>query len=258
MKVVGARLPRYDGVGHVTGRSTYVDDVRPPGMLHAVALRSPHHNAQITRLDVGAAEAKAGVHAVVTHADVPLLVHGHLSGAGIPRRRAAAGQGLRPLPGPADRPGGRRHGGHRPGGVRRHRSRLQGAAGSVRRAPRVRRRRPGRQRHLRQLVRPVRGEPRCTPDPQGRRRSGLRRRRSDRVGRVPHPVSGAGAARDPSVRRHTGARRSPHHSHLHSGHVLLARRGVCAPANADEPGEDGGRHRGRRLRRQGRHPPPTR
>ena len=28
MKAVGARLPRYDGVGHVTGRTQYVDDVR--------------------------------------------------------------------------------------------------------------------------------------------------------------------------------------------------------------------------------------
>ena len=84
MKVVGARLPRYDGVGHVTGRTTYVDDVRLPGMLHAAALRSPHHNARITRVDTGAAEAMAGVHAVLTHADVPLLVYGHLSGAGIP------------------------------------------------------------------------------------------------------------------------------------------------------------------------------
>ena len=84
MKVVGARLPRYDGVGHVTGRTTYVDDVRLPGMLHAAALRSPHHHARITRLDTAAASATAGVHAVLTHADVPLLVYGHLSGGGIP------------------------------------------------------------------------------------------------------------------------------------------------------------------------------
>ncbi len=83
MKVVGARLPRYDGVGHVTGRTTYVDDVRLPGMLHAAALRSPHHNARIIDVDTGPAEAMAGVRAVITHADVPTLVYGHLSGAGI-------------------------------------------------------------------------------------------------------------------------------------------------------------------------------
>ena len=28
MKAVGARLPRYDGIAHVTGRTRYVDDVR--------------------------------------------------------------------------------------------------------------------------------------------------------------------------------------------------------------------------------------
>ena len=38
MKVVGARIPRYDGVAHVTGRTTYVDDVRVPGTLWAKAL----------------------------------------------------------------------------------------------------------------------------------------------------------------------------------------------------------------------------
>ena len=47
MKVVGARIPRYDGVAHVTGRTTYVDDVRIPGTLWAKALRSPHHHAGI-------------------------------------------------------------------------------------------------------------------------------------------------------------------------------------------------------------------
>ena len=33
MKAVGARLPRYDGIAHVTGRTVYVDDVRVPGTL---------------------------------------------------------------------------------------------------------------------------------------------------------------------------------------------------------------------------------
>jgi CO/xanthine dehydrogenase Mo-binding subunit len=84
MKAVGARLPRYDGTAHVTGRSTYVDDVRVPGMLWVKALRSPLHHAGITRLDTSKAEAIKGVHAVVTHEDVPLLMYGHLSALGIP------------------------------------------------------------------------------------------------------------------------------------------------------------------------------
>jgi CO/xanthine dehydrogenase Mo-binding subunit len=84
MKVVGARIPRYDGIAHVTGRTTYVDDVRVPGTLWVKALRSPHHSAAIRSLDTRPAEELAGVHAVVTHADVPLNEYGHLSALGIP------------------------------------------------------------------------------------------------------------------------------------------------------------------------------
>ena len=84
MKAVGARLPRYDGVGHATGRTVYVDDVRVNGTLHVKALRSPYHHAAIKRLDTSRAEQMPGVAAIVTHADVPLLVYGHLSALGIP------------------------------------------------------------------------------------------------------------------------------------------------------------------------------
>jgi CO/xanthine dehydrogenase Mo-binding subunit len=84
VKAVGARLPRYDGVGHVTGRTTYVDDVRVGKTLWAKALRSPHHHAAITRLDTAKAESMKGVHAVVIHRDVPKNVYGHLEGLGVP------------------------------------------------------------------------------------------------------------------------------------------------------------------------------
>jgi hypothetical protein len=84
MKAVGARLPRYDGVGHVTGRTAYVDDVRVPGALWTKALRSPHHFAAIRRLDTSKAEQHPGVHAIVTYKDVPKNVHGHLEGLGVP------------------------------------------------------------------------------------------------------------------------------------------------------------------------------
>ena len=84
MKAVGARLPRYDGVGHVTGRTQYVDDVRVGKTLWVKALRSPHHHAAITSFDTSKAEALAGVRAIVTHADVPKNVYGHLEGLGVP------------------------------------------------------------------------------------------------------------------------------------------------------------------------------
>ena len=84
MKAVGARLPRYDGLNHVTARTQYVDDVRVPGMLWAKALRSPGHSARIVRLDTGRAQSMPGVHAVVTHEDVPKNVVGHLEALGVP------------------------------------------------------------------------------------------------------------------------------------------------------------------------------
>lgn len=84
MKAVGARLPRYDGVGHVTGRTVYVDDVQVRGTLWAKALRSSLPYAAIKKLDTRKAEKIPGVRAIVTHADVPKNVHGHLEGLGVP------------------------------------------------------------------------------------------------------------------------------------------------------------------------------
>jgi CO/xanthine dehydrogenase Mo-binding subunit len=84
VKAVGARVPRYDGIAHVTGRTVFVDDVRVPGTLWVKALRSPVHHATITGLDTSKAENMPGVRAVVTWQDVPLLEYGHLSALGIP------------------------------------------------------------------------------------------------------------------------------------------------------------------------------
>jgi CO/xanthine dehydrogenase Mo-binding subunit len=84
MKAVGARLPRYDGIAHVTGRTQYVDDVRVHGTLWCKALRSPHHSARIVSIDTTKARAIPGVHAIVTHADVPHNVYGHLEALGVP------------------------------------------------------------------------------------------------------------------------------------------------------------------------------
>jgi CO/xanthine dehydrogenase Mo-binding subunit len=84
VKAVGARIPRYDGIAHVTGRTTYVDDVRTHGTLFVKAYRSPHHRARMTNIDVSKAEAMPGVKAVITWKDVPLLEYGHLSPLGVP------------------------------------------------------------------------------------------------------------------------------------------------------------------------------
>ena len=54
----------------LTGRGEFVDDVAPPGTLHAAFLRSPVAAGRIVRLDPGPARALDGVVAVLTAADL--------------------------------------------------------------------------------------------------------------------------------------------------------------------------------------------
>ncbi len=68
---VGKPILRYDGIGHVTGRTVYVDDIQRPGMLYIKCLTSPVHKGVIRRLDVSAAEKMGGVAGVLTAKDVP-------------------------------------------------------------------------------------------------------------------------------------------------------------------------------------------
>jgi CO/xanthine dehydrogenase Mo-binding subunit len=68
---VGKPVLRYDGIGHVTGRTTYVDDIQRPGMLYIKVLGSPVHKGIIRRLDFSAAEKMPGVAGVITAKDVP-------------------------------------------------------------------------------------------------------------------------------------------------------------------------------------------
>ncbi len=69
-RIVGRSVRRPDAVDKVTGRARYVTDLALPGMLHAALLRSPHAHARIRSIDVAAARAMPGVHAVVTSADL--------------------------------------------------------------------------------------------------------------------------------------------------------------------------------------------
>jgi len=57
---------------HVTGEAVYIDDIAPPsGLLAGRVHCSPHARARILRIDVGAARALPGVHAVICHRDIP-------------------------------------------------------------------------------------------------------------------------------------------------------------------------------------------
>ena len=69
-KVIGTRPIRHDGLDKVTGRAVYGADIRLPGLLWAVVVRSPHAHARIKSIDTSAAEAMDGVYAVMTGADI--------------------------------------------------------------------------------------------------------------------------------------------------------------------------------------------
>jgi xanthine dehydrogenase D subunit len=68
---IGASPRRPDGTPKVTGQFAYGSDLWMDAMIWGVTLRSPHPYARIRSLSVGAALATSGVHAVLTHADVP-------------------------------------------------------------------------------------------------------------------------------------------------------------------------------------------
>ncbi|MFT5433708.1 MAG: putative selenate reductase molybdopterin-binding subunit, partial [Myxococcota bacterium] len=87
--VVGHSVAKVDGLSLACGQPVYVADVPQPNMLVARVLRSRYAHARITHIDVEAARAVPGVHAVLTHHDLPRIVH------------TTAGQGF-PEPSPYD------------------------------------------------------------------------------------------------------------------------------------------------------------
>lgn len=68
---VGEDSVRVDGVPKVRGEFEYSSDLWMDGMLWGATLRSPHPHAEIRSIDTSDAESMPGVHAVLTHEDVP-------------------------------------------------------------------------------------------------------------------------------------------------------------------------------------------
>ncbi|PZD96094.1 xanthine dehydrogenase subunit D [Paenibacillus sambharensis] len=64
---------RPDGRDKVTGAMKYLTDMALPGMLTGLVLRSPYPHAAILGIRVDQARKLPGVHAVLTHLDVPGL-----------------------------------------------------------------------------------------------------------------------------------------------------------------------------------------
>jgi len=72
---VGESVARADGIPKTTGEFAYSSDLVAAGMLWGHTVRSPHAHARIRGIDISAALAQPGVHAVLTHEDVPGLKH---------------------------------------------------------------------------------------------------------------------------------------------------------------------------------------
>lgn len=73
--VIGNSVKRADVVGKVTGQAMYAGDLALPGMLHACLKRADIAHARIVGIDVSKALALPGVKAVLTHKDVPRVLH---------------------------------------------------------------------------------------------------------------------------------------------------------------------------------------
>lgn len=83
--IIGHSVKRVDLLGKVTGTAQYAGDIQLPGMLHARTLRCKVAHANIRRIDTTRALALAGVKAVLTHENVPRVLH-----AGSPHPRSSS------------------------------------------------------------------------------------------------------------------------------------------------------------------------
>ena len=253
MKAVGARVPRYDGVAHVTGRTRFVDDLRFPGTLWVKAFRSPVHNALMSNLDTSKAEAMQGVqrdHAGRTSrcsstatsrrsgipADEPLLAKDEVRYLGQPIAVVAA-------PCRGGRDGGRR-----------------GDHGRLRRAARrsstsARRSTPTRRRSTPRATGTRTSRTRWTAARSARATSRRRSTQADLIVQgVYRPAAIEHAPLETQVCQVVpGGQRPADDLLLHAGALLLDGRRRRAPAGAAEQAQVRRRHGRRRLRRQGRH-----
>jgi len=85
LDVVGRSVKRTDLLDKVTGNARYAGDFHWPGMLYGRIKRCEVAHARILRIDTSRALALPGVKAVLTHENVPRVLH-----AGSPHPRSAS------------------------------------------------------------------------------------------------------------------------------------------------------------------------
>jgi CO/xanthine dehydrogenase Mo-binding subunit len=81
--VIGTPVQRSDALGHVTGRTEFMEDRTFPNLAHLKIHRSPHHHALIDDVDYSEASQVPGVLRVITYKDVPENWYGVLRLIGI-------------------------------------------------------------------------------------------------------------------------------------------------------------------------------
>jgi len=74
-QVVGKPQVKVDAEKLVSGRPVFTDDFKLDGMLYGALLTSPYAHAHIKKINVSRARALPGVHAVLTHKDLPRIKH---------------------------------------------------------------------------------------------------------------------------------------------------------------------------------------
>jgi xanthine dehydrogenase molybdenum-binding subunit len=75
LSIVGKSVKRSDTIEKVTGQAKYAGDIPLPGLLYGKIKRSDIAHARIKNIDVSKALALKGVKAVLTHHDVPRVLH---------------------------------------------------------------------------------------------------------------------------------------------------------------------------------------
>lgn len=75
LTVVGQSVLRRDGLGHVTGKTIFIDDINFPDMLHLKMVRSPLPHALIKGIDFTEAEKVPGFIQALTYEDVPKNIY---------------------------------------------------------------------------------------------------------------------------------------------------------------------------------------
>lgn len=83
--IIGKGVRKNDALDKVTGAAQYTADLNLPNLLYARCKRSNVAHARIRNIDTSKASALPGVKAVLTHEDVPRILH-----TGSPAPRSAS------------------------------------------------------------------------------------------------------------------------------------------------------------------------